>query len=316
MATNHDGPEGRSSLYGADADWRSGDSRLKVRGFWAGSDDPQKGTDWAGGANASYRGPTLRWSLEAVQIGDGFESEMGFLRRRGIRRLSPIVTWVPRPEIPGIRNLFFEARGELYTDLKGEVQSSYYGGDFFSFRTKSDDAFSLYGEQTYERLDEPFEIRPGVVIPAGEYRWDHEGIWFETNVSRPVSMEAWYQVGGFFDGERTTHGTSLRLRPSRYLRVESSWDRNRVDLPAGSFTTNLFRERLQFNLTPDIATSAFVQFSDAAELLAANLRIGWTYKPGADIFLVFNQTWDAPTLGLRTERDRQAILKMTYLIAV
>ena len=125
VATHHDGPEGRSTLYGADADWRSEDSRLKVRGFWAGSDDPQQGTDWAGGANASYRGPTLRWSLEAVQIGDGFESEMGFLRRRGIRRLAPVLTWVPRPEIPGIRNLYFEGRGELYTDLDGEVQSSY-----------------------------------------------------------------------------------------------------------------------------------------------------------------------------------------------
>lgn len=316
VATHHDGPEGRSSLYGADADWRSADSRLKVRGFWAGSDDPQEGTDWAGGAGASYRGPTLRWNVEAVQIGEGFESEMGFLRRRGIRRLAPIVTWVPRPEIPGIRNLFFEGRGEIYTGLDGKVQSSTYGADLFSFRTKSDDAFSIYGEQLFERLDEPFEIRPGVVIPAGEYRWDHEGIWFETNASRPVSMEAWYQVGGFFDGERTAHGTSLRLRPSRFLRAESSWDRNRVELPGGAFTTNLFREKLQVNLTPDLSTAAFVQFSDAAELLAANLRIGWTYRPGADVFLVFNQTWDAPTLGLRRERDRQAILKMTYLIAV
>jgi hypothetical protein len=37
---------------------------------------------------------------------------------------------------------------------------------------------------------------------------------------------------------------------------------------------------------------------------------------GADVFLVLNQRWDAPTLGLRTVRDRQAILKLTYLIAV
>ncbi|HET9225644.1 MAG TPA: DUF5916 domain-containing protein [Thermoanaerobaculia bacterium] len=316
VATNHDGPEGRSSLYGADADWRSADSRLKVRGFWSGSDDLQQGTDWAGGVNASYRGPALRWNVEAVQIGDDFEAEMGFLRRRGIRRLSPMLTWVPRPDIPGIRNLFFEGRGEIYTDLDGELQSSYLGADFFGFRTNSDDAFSIYGEQTYERLSEPFEIRPGVVIPAGEYRWDHEGIWFETNASRPVSVEAWYQIGGFYDGERTAQGTSLRLRPSRYLRAESSWDRNQVELPGGAFTTNLFREKLQVNLTPDISTAAFVQFSDAAELLAANLRIGWTYRPGADVFLVFNQTWDAPTFGERIARDRQAILKMTYLIAV
>lgn len=316
VATHHDGPEGRSSLYGADADWRSASSRLKVRGFWAGSDDPQEGSDWAGSVGAFYRGPTLRWNLEALQIGDGFEAEAGFLRRRGIRRLAPSLTWVPRPDVPGIRNLFFEGRGEVYTDLDGEVQSSYYGADLFGFRTNGDDSLSVYAEQSYERLDEPFEVRPGVVIPAGEYRWDHEGIWFETNASRPVSLEAWYQAGGFFDGERTAHGTTLRLRPSRFLSSESGWDRNRIELPGGAFTTNLFREKLQVNLTPDLSSGAFVQFSDAAELLAANLRIGWTYKPGADVFLVFNQTWDAPTLGLRQERDRQMILKMTYLIAV
>jgi hypothetical protein len=316
VATHHDGPAGRSSLAGADADWRSADSRLKVRGFWAGSDDPQEGSDWAGSVGAFYRGPTLRWNVEALQIGDGFESEAGFLRRRGIRRLAPSLTWVPRPDVPGIRNLFFEGRGEVFTDLEGEIQSTYYGADLFGFRTNGDDSLSIYAEQSFERLDEPFEIRPGVVIPAGEYRWDDEGVWFETNASRPVSVEAWYQAGGFFGGERTAHGTSLRLRPSRFLRSESSWDRNRVELPGGAFTTNLFREKLQVSLTPDVATAAFVQFSDAAELLAANLRVGWTYRPGSDVFLVLNQTWDAPALGLRTARARQAILKMTWMIAV
>jgi hypothetical protein len=61
------------------------------------------------------------------------------------------------------------------------------------------------------------------------------------------------------------------------------------------------------------ATAEQVRIGSASN----RFRIGWTYRPGADIFLVFNQTWDAaPTLGLRRERDRQAILKMTYLIAV
>ena len=40
------------------------------------------------------------------------------------------------------------------------------------------------------------------------------------------------------------------------------------------------------------------------------------YLDGADIFLVLNQRWDAPSLGLRTVRERQAILKLTYLMAV
>jgi hypothetical protein len=316
VATRHDGSEGESRLYGADADWKNASSRLKVRSFWAGSDDPKEGTDWAGGMGAAYRGPTWRWNVEALQIGDDFESEMGFLLRRGVRRLSPTLTFVPRPDIPGIRNLFFEGRGEVYTDLDGETQSTYLGFDVFGLRTQKEDSLSIYAEQISERLTEPFEIRPGVTIPAGEYRWNHQGVWFETNAARAFYATAWVQQGGFYDGDRTANGATVRLRPSRFLSAESGWDRNRVELPAGSFTTNLFRERLQVNLTPDLSTSAFVQFSDAAELLAANLRLGWTYRPGADIFLVLNQRWDAPSLGLRTVRDRQAILKLTYLIAV
>ncbi|HEX3128714.1 MAG TPA: DUF5916 domain-containing protein [Thermoanaerobaculia bacterium] len=316
MATRHDSPDGESRLYGADADWKNSSSRLKVRGFWAGSDDPQAGTDWAGGMGASYKGPVWRWSLDALQIGDDFESETGFLLRRGVRRFSPTLTFVPRPDIPGIRNLFFEGRGEVYTDLNGEVESSFLSVDLFALRTQKEDVFTLYAEQLSERLAEPFEIRPGVVIPAGEYRWDQQGFWFETNAARALYAIAWYQVGSFYNGDRTTHGGTVRVRPSRFLSAESSWDHNQIELPAGSFSTNLFRERLQVNLTPDLSTSAFVQFSDAAELLAANLRLGWTYRPGADLFLVLNQRWDAPTLGLRTVRDRQAILKLTYLIAV
>jgi hypothetical protein len=75
------------------------------------------------------------------------------------------------------------------------------------------------------------------------------------------------------------------------------------------------RQRLPVAMTPDLSTAAFVQFNDAAELLSMNLRLNWIYRPGADVFLVFNETWDAPGFGRRAQRDRQAILKLTYLFA-
>ena len=314
VATRHDSEAGANEMLGLDADWNP-TSRLKVRTFWAGSRDGGEGSGAAGGIGASYRASTWRWSLDAMEIGESFDPEAGFLLRRGVRRYSPRLTLVPRPEIPGLRNLYFDARAEVFTDLRGELDSWFAAGDLFGFRTESDDAMSVFADRRFERLSEPFEIRPGVVIPAGEYRFGSEGVWFETNPSRAVSATGWIARGGFYDGDRLAHGATVRLRPSRFLRSESSWDRNHIGLPGGSFTTNLFRERLQVNLTPNLSTAALVQFSDAAELLGANLRLGWTYKPGADVFLVFNQTWDAPELGLRTGRDRQAILKMTYLIS-
>ncbi|HEX7185800.1 MAG TPA: DUF5916 domain-containing protein [Thermoanaerobaculia bacterium] len=315
LSTRHDSPEGTNLLYGMDGDYQP-TSRLKLRSFWAMSDDPSRGGDAAGGAGAVYRGPRWRWSLDALEIGDDFNPEMGFLLRRGVRRYAGSATWLPRPDIPGVRYLFFESRNQVYTDLSGEVESIYSELDFFALRTKSDDAFGFFAVHNFERLEEPFEIRPGVVIPAGEHAFEQAGAWFETNVSRPVSVEAWVQQGDFFDGDRFASGVTLRLRPGRHFRSETIWDHNDVRLSGGSFSTNLFRQRLQVALTPDLSTAALVQYSDAAELLAVNLRLGWTYRPGADLFLVLNETWDAPSLGGRRERDRQAILKMTYLFAM
>jgi hypothetical protein len=184
-----------------------------------------------------------------------------------------------------------------------------------SFRTLKDDVLALYGEHTFERLAESFEIHDGVVIPPGEYRFNQTGVWGETNPSRRVSAEGWIQRGDFFGGERLGHGVEVRLVPSRHFRTETSWDHNSIDLPDGSFTTDLFRQRIAVALTPDLSAAAFAQWSDAAELMSANLRFGWSYKPGADLFLVFNQTWNAPEWGVREMRDRQAILKVTYLFA-
>jgi len=315
LSTRHDAATGgANSVYGADADYQANE-HLKLRGFYTLSDDPRHGADQAGGASAIYRGPLWRWSLDALQIGDRFQPDMGFLLRSGIRRYAGSLTFVPRPEIPGIRNLFFEGRGELYTGLDGRTQSAYGSADLFSFRTKSDDVVSFYTDATFERLTDPFEIHPGVVIPSGRYSFQDFGLWYEGNASRAVSASGYFQKGTFYSGDRTAESLTLRLRPSRFFRTETSWERNAVTLPGGTFTTTIVRQRLAVPLTPDLSTAAFVQFNDAAHLLAMNLHLRWIYRPGADIFLVLNQTWDAPQLGTRSLRDRQAILKMTYLFS-
>jgi hypothetical protein len=314
ISTRHAAPGNENRVYGLDADVNATE-RLKLRTFLARSEDSAEGGDGTGGVGAVYRGPKWRWSLDAMEIGEHFDAEAGFLLRRGVRRYAGSLTWVPRPEASVVRNYYFEHRLEAFTGLDGRLESAQHGADLFSFRTRKDDVFSLYSDLRYERLDEPFEIRRGVVIPSGEYRFGDLGMWVETNTSRPVSASGWYQRGPFYGGDRAAHGMTLRLRPGRHFRSESSWDHNSIDLPAGAFDTNLFRERLSLALTPDLATAAFVQFNDAAELLALNVRFNWIYRPGADLFLVLNETWDAPGLGRRSQRDRQAILKLTYLFS-
>jgi len=315
LSTRHAAAGEENRVFGMDADFNL-TSRLKLRSFWAQSDDTADGSGRTGGLGALYRGPLWRWSLDGTQIGERFDPEAGFLLRRGVRRYTGSLTFVPRPEIPHIRNLYFEGRSEVYTDLDGRLDWAWNGFDLFSFRTKKDDVVSLYGDARYERLAEPFEIRPGVVIPAAEHRFGDLGLWFETNSSRVISADGWRQQGTFYDGHRISEGLSLRLRPGSHFRSESSWEHQHAELPGGTFDTTLIRQRLALALTPDLSAVAFVQFNDAAELLSLNLRVNWIYRPGADIFLVVNDTWDAAGFGRRTQRDRQAILKVTYLFAL
>ncbi len=317
ISTRHATGGGDNRLYGVDADFNP-TSRLKLRTFWAQSDDEVDGTGRTGGVGALYRGPFWRWSLDAMEIGERFDPEAGFLSRRGVRRYTGSLTWVPRPEIPHfpyVRNLYFEGRSEVYTGLDGQLDWAWNGFDLFSFRTDANDSAGLYADARYERLTEPFEIRPGILIPAAEHRFGDLGIWFDTNPSRAISAHGWSQQGSFYDGDRRSQGLDLRLRPGSHFRSESSWQHQHVELPGGAFDINLFRQRLTLAMTPDLSTSAFVQFNDAAELLSLNLKLNWIYRPGADLFLVFNETWDATGFGQRTRRDRQAILKLTYLFA-
>jgi len=140
-----------------DADFNP-NSRLRLRTFLARSDDTAAGSGRTGGVGAVYRGPIWRWSLDALEIGERFDPQAGFLQRQGVRRYAGSLTFVPRPELPHIRNLFFEQRAEVYTTLDGRLDSLWNGADLFSFRTKSNEVFSLYSDLRYERLTEPFEI--------------------------------------------------------------------------------------------------------------------------------------------------------------
>lgn len=315
IATERSGPRGDfNRVWGADFDFKP-TSQLAFTGFFTQSDDPDlaAGDDQAFGLQASWEGDVWEWEAEAVQVGERFEPEMGFLLRRDVRRYASEVSFEPRPTIRGLRHLIFELEGEVFTDLDGEVESEEFELTPFGLRFSSEDRISFYVERKFERLEEPFEIVPAVVIAPGEYRFYDYGISYSLNESRRVAVSGFVQTGEFFDGDRSTWRVNLRLRPNRFLSSETTWDVNDVSLPAGDFTATILRQRLGLSWNPRIRTDALIQYNDLAEDFGVNVRFNWIYKPGADLFVVFNQNWDAPGLRDLDRRDRQLIVKFTYL---
>jgi hypothetical protein len=311
---DHDGKDD-NQVYGFDVDLNPA-PKLNLNAFYAQSHDPGA-SDRSGGASAVWSGQFWIWSLEAMEIGEQFNPEAGFVLRNGIRRYAPALTYKPKPKIAGFRNLAFNAQAEVITDLDNTLETLAGTFDLAGFVTDKEDQATFFVDVNRDRLVLPFEIRSGIVIPRGEHDFADCGITYATSPTRRnVYASGTVMQGQFYDGKRLSSALTLGLRPSRFLRSETRWTRDDVDLRGGAFIANVFRERLSLSLNPTISTNAFLQYNDSADLLSLNLRFNWIYRPGTDIFLVYNQNWIAPSLGNLRSRERQLILKLTYLLEI
>ncbi len=295
-------------VLGFDADINPS-QKLNFNGFFTASDSPGDDSEnWAAAVGAAWRGPTWQWSGSATEIRKNYDPEAGFLLRSGIRRFDPQVSFQPRPDIGWIRNFRFQSRNTIFMRTDGTLET--YDGNmtYFGFTTQSDEFVSLSINPKLERLFEPFEIFEGVIIPPGDYTFYDWGAFFRTNDSRMVSTFLRFNAGEFFDGNRLQGNITITLRPSGYFTSETEWMYNDVDLPGGSFETNLVRQRFNISFSPNLFLNSFIQYSDADELVTMNIRFNWIYRPGADLFIVYNQN-----RVNRTLENRALILKFTYL---
>ena len=88
-----------------------------------------------------------------------------------------------------------------------------------------------------------------------------------------------------------------------------------MELPEGNFDANILRQRLELSFSPDFVIDALIQASDASEDLGLNLRLNWRYRPGPDLFVVYNHGWDLPDLDrldAASSRARQLVIKWTW----
>jgi hypothetical protein len=310
---DQDGP-GDNQVFGLDASWKPTQSTDFFL-FGAQSDDPDADGDqgsWGGGF--LYTARDLRASVDVVEAQEGFDPAVGFLQRDDFVRYNPRVRYTPRIDRWGTRGLFFEAVLDYFArSSTDQLESRRVQLSPIGARHNFEFLWRLAWIDETEQLFEPFVIRPGVVIPPGLYRFDSVELAGRTNPGKPVSARGVFGSGDFYEGERSYVNLTTLFRVSRFFRAETLWAWNDVELPQGAFTTSIYSALLNVSFTPEIRVNTLVQYNDAAELVGANIRFNWEYLPGADLYVVYNENWDAPTFSARETTRRQLIVKLTYL---
>jgi len=325
-------PDGVSEnwLGGVDAVWQTstlfGDKNFAVGGWWSrtGGDAPEgdpggKSDGW--GFKIDY--PNDRWdNVFLVKVfGDSLDPALGFLPRPGIRLYRAASTFAPRPQgafwQDKVRQFFFGAVGTFITDHTGEAESWEILGFPLSIETPAGGHAEVLLTPTYERLDAPFEIAPGVFVPIGEYHFLRERVSANTRPDRPWQAGGYAAGGTFYDG---------RLKELQgFVRFASSGGHLQMELnglyldghhPAGDFVTHLWQLKTAYAFSPDVVLSFDGQYDSVSRNIGLNARLRYTIRPGADLYAVWTRGWLHPPGAERALEaepiDSEAVVKLRW----
>jgi len=282
-----------------------------ARSFTPGSTDSEHAFRLQAGYDAES------WLLEVgyTEVATGFNPEIGFLQRLSYRKINSLVFRRFRPNVLGFHELRPHASYNGYWGLDGFYESGFLHVDN---HWEWANGYEIHTgiNFTHEGVREPFTILDDVTVAAGSFDHREAMLVGNTDQSERISLSMRAVIGGFFGGERLTLSPGLRVRWGDAFNSEFSLDRNRIDLPGGSFTTNLLRARLSYSFTPRLYVQTLVQYNDAADLWSANLRLGWLQSAGTGLFLVFNRTSGFDALLTPGLDNQSLIIKYSRLFNV
>ena len=281
---------------------------------------PAGGMD-AGSASLRLRNATWGSALAFTSVGEAFDPALGFVRRKDQRRWSGEVSFTPRFEGSSWARQLTTTLAEV--DIRGQ------DGIFQTGRRSLDSQFAFESGDgvgaTLTRREEalalPFQIRPGVLVPAGSYRFSTLTVNARTNGSRPLSGNASASFGDFYHGTRTEVRFTGGITVSPRLSFQPSGARNAVSLPVdgGDFTTHVASLNIKSALNRWLFGDVLVQYDDVSRSLQANVRVNWIHTPGSNLFLVLDtgvNTGELPEPGESRWERRTGVVKLTYMWAL
>jgi hypothetical protein len=301
-----------NSLFGVDGLYRPR-TDLTFSGYVAKSQVPGvHGDDWILRLEGLYESRQMVFNITHANMQKNYRNDLGFVLRPAVA--ANRIEWRPilRPwpqsalrEIRGIVNLRY------ITDPNSRLMAREFGyGVDFSFQRGT---FLRLRERTFfERLDDRFEIRRTIFIPAGDYNYFERGIEFNTDRSRAFSGSMKWYTGDFWSGDKTSWEVIGQYRPGGHISTEVSLSRDRVDLATGRFNVLLSGLRVQYSFNTRTFVDLFTQYNNETHRLTSNLRLNWIHRPLSDLYVVYTE--ERPTLG-PTQTDRVVSVKYTHLLS-
>ncbi len=298
-------------VYGADAHFQFL-GKLDFDAYLLRSDTPSRsGGNYARRFQTSWRDNERDASIEYNHVGANFIPDVGFIRRGNMSQYKGNFAWLPRLERNDtIRHLIFGTVVDYIEsgttgDIETRTQEATTGVQF-----ENNGSTNFTVTRTFDRLLQPFAIRSGISIPAGDYDYLSQTADVNTGTSRKIVGTGSYTWGEFWNGRNSRVSGTLGLRLNYHFSLDLNYSRNHVTLPNGTFTTDLFGTRFLYAFTSRAFVNAFFQYNADTRQVSSNIRFNIIHHPLSDLFIVYNDTRDTRRGHIA---GRTLIIKVTNL---
>ena len=257
-------------------------------------------------------------SLSYREVGPDFNPEVGYLLRANYRRPGFGYRHTFYPEAKHIRSIYPHFQwNRWYTLGTNDLESEYWHNDY-GMNWQGGESLSFQFNRSFERLDNPFEVFPGIKIVPGRYGFSQVDLALSTNQSAPRFASGSIITGNFYSGTIRTLSLSGGIRKGANLTWSGSYTRNIINLREGDFTTDLAGFRFNWSFTSKSYLQTFTQYNSRINQVGTNVRFALLSTSSNGLFVVYNTrdvTMDYvdPYNQQRTTLTRALLVKYTYL---
>jgi hypothetical protein len=226
---------------------------------------------------------------------ENFQPKLGFLTRENYTAFNWHLYFAPRWFTKyGIKQLDLSPWDLAYFVTQSTKQLESWTNQIrpFGFILKSGDFFQLNLLQSYDRLDNEFDLTDSAIIPVGEYHMHSTELLLSTYQSRKVWIQLLYQWGTFYSGIIKTFSTSLGVNLSKHFNLKTDYAYNYVTLSNANVRSNQLAQYINYAFTTKIDISLFSQWNSLDDVMFFNFRLHWIPKIGTDLYVVYNRGYD------------------------
>ncbi len=305
-----------NQTYAVDGRWGIGENTLLETWIAKTSTPGLDGDDYAFALKASYDSAKWFGRLNYTEISEDFNPEVGFLRRDDYRRGQAFLMRRFRPDdFLGLLEIRPHAVIQNFWDLDGFLET---GFQHFDTHWEFKNGYRIDTGVNFRKdgFEEPFQITPGIFVPAGTTTGSEGQISANTDLSAPLSFSMRAFFGTRFGGDRVILQPTVRFRVGDTFNSELSVVYNDFDLPipGGQFSVTLTRVRFSYSFSPKILLQALVQYNGQTDILSTNLRFSLLRTASSGLYVVYNEI-DEQFPGA-PPRGREIIIKYNYLFDV